>query len=215
MKKQTSVGFVNRLFIVVLLLGLLAAGYTLRSSSADAPDVFRGSGETAMATVFNVNINGTIYPRANVLLFHDAGASDALLIIQVFEIPTDLENSTRHRLTGPISSSDFVLASDLTSGSLNTVVSTSGSAFNNVAVGPLVNYGINLNWSSDTIGNLVVTSVFNGSSVGDPGAAFRDTVHQNGPHAEGGVTGIMGPSTITIGFGTLDSNRTFEIFQPR
>jgi hypothetical protein len=177
--------------------------------------VFRGRGETALAILFNVDINGTIYPRVQVTVVRDVASSNTTLIINAFEVPTTFPNRTVHRLAGPIPTADFVLASDLTSASLNTTISTSGNNFNNAEVGPLVNYAIDLNWSADTLGNLVDTFVFNGRTVGNPGAAYRETFHQNGPHAEGPVTGMMGPTTITSGFGTLDANRSFDIFQPR
>ena len=215
MKKQANAQFWNPVWIAVLLFGLLAGSTSLRSLRADAPDVVRGKGEAALAVVFNVDINGTVYPRVQVNVFRDVASGDTSLIINAFEVPTTFSNRTVHRLAGPIPSSDFVLASDLTSGSLNASISTSGNNFNNAEVGPLVNYAIDLDWSADTIGNLVDTFVFSGRTVGDPGAAYRETFHQNGPHAEGPVTGTMGPTTITNGFGTLDANRSFDIFQPR
>lgn len=215
MKKQASGRFLNRPIIAVLLFGLFVAGSSLRSSRADAPDVFRGRGESALATMFNVDINGTIYPRVQLNVFRDVASGNTTLVINAFEIPTTFPNRTVHRLAGPIPSADFVLASDLSSAALNTVVTTSGNNFNNAEVGPLAGYAISLSWSADTIGNLVDTYVFNGRTVGNPGAAYRETFHQNGPHAEGGVTGMMGPTTITGAFGTMDANRSFDISQPR
>jgi hypothetical protein len=215
MKKNASARSRNRLLIVALTCGFLAAGSILKSSSADAPDVFRGKGESAFAVMFNIDINGTIYPRVQINVFRDVSSGKTNLVINAFEVPNVFQNRTIHRLAGPIAGANFVLAPDLSSASLSTVLNTSGNAFNNAEVGPLVNYGIDLDWSADTIGNLVDTSVFNGRTVGNPGVAFRDTFHQNGPHAEGGVTGTMGPTNITSAFGTIDANRSFEIFQPR
>ena len=215
MKKQTNARFLNRPIIAVLTFGLLIAGSSLLQTRADAPDVFRGRGESALAILFNVDINGTIYPRVQLNVLRDVASNSTTLIINAFEVPTTFGNRTVNRLAGPIPSAAFVLASDLTSGSLNTIVNTSGNFFNNADVGPLVNYGISLSWSADTIGNLVDTSVFNGRTVGNPGAAYRETFHQNGPHAEGGVNGMMGPTTVTGAFGTMDANRSFDIFQPR
>lgn len=215
MKQQRRTCIINRLLIGSLIAGVLVSGAILKSSSADAPDVFRGKGESAFAVMFNVDINGMIYPRVQLNVFRDASSGNTNLVINAFEVPNGFQNRTVHRLAGPLTSANFVIASDLSSASLSTVLSTSGNAFNNAEVGPLVNYGIDLDWSADTIGNLVDTSVFNGRTVGNPGVAFRDTFHQNGPHAEGGVTGMMGPTTITSAFGTMDANRSFEIFQPR
>lgn len=215
MKKQANARFLNRPIIAVLMFGLFVAGSSLRLSRADAPDVFRGRGESAFAVLFNVDINGTIYPRVQVNVFRDVASSNTTLIINAFEVPTTFPNRTVHRLAGPIPSANLFLASDLSSASLNAVVNTSGNFFNNAEVGPLVNYAISLNWSADTLGNLVDTFVFSGRTVGNPGAAYRETFHQNGPHAEGAVSGMMGPTLISSGFGTMDANRSFDIFQPR
>lgn len=215
MKHQRRVSVMNRLLIGSLMAGLLVSGAMLKSSSADAPDVFRGKGESAFAVMFNVDINGTVYPRVQLNVLRDVSSGNTNLVINAFEVPNVFQNRTIHRLAGPIPSANFILAPGLTSASLSTVLNTSGNSFNNSEVGPLVNYAIDLDWSADTIGNLVDTSVFNGRTVGNPGVAFRDTFHQNGPHAEGGVTGMMGPTSITSAFGTVDANRSFEIFQPR
>ena len=134
MKQQRRTCVMNRLLIASLMAGLLVSGAMLKSSSADAPDVFRGKGEFAFAVMFNVDINGTIYPRVQLNVFRDVSSGNTNLVINAFEVPNVFQNRTIHRLAGPIPSADFVLAPGLASASLSTVLNTSGNAFNNAEV---------------------------------------------------------------------------------
>lgn len=210
---------IRTVFFSALLVGLLLAGMIAQPTKADAPDTIRGSGQTATASIGVAAINGVDY-RVSLTVLRDVASGTTTLIIQaVLPVPAvpGNPNVTRYTLRGRIASSDFTVAPDLTSATLSTTISTdtTNHYFDNAGVGFIAGLTINLTWTSDTIGNLVDTSVFNGRTVGNPGFAYRETYHQNGPHAEGVVAGTFGTTTVTDRFGTLDANRSFDIFQLR
>ncbi|MEW6128689.1 MAG: hypothetical protein AB1757_16740 [Acidobacteriota bacterium] len=207
---------VKGFFIVFAWISLTTG---LQAQSPNAAQIFKAKGQSAFAVLQNIEINGTTYPRVNLTVTHDSNSGTTRLLLQVFD-GNLAGNATRHNLSGAIANSDFVLAADLSSATLNTIISTSGNNFNNLEVGAVSNLAINLAWNADAIGTVVDTFVFNVNPVGS-NQGFRETFHQNGPHAECTVTGAVddgndGMNVNTINsFGSLDSNRAIDISQIR
>jgi len=206
------------MFLVFFVFASLAIGS--QAQSPNAAQVFKAKGQAAFTVLSNVEINGTTYFRINVFVTRDVNTSSTRLMLVAFEGNPINNNVTRNNITGTIPDSDFTLAPDLSSANLSTVINTVGNQFNNTRVGPISNLAISLNWTAEAIGTLVDTFVINVTPVGSADG-FRETFHQNGPHAEGVVTGTVddgndGVNVNTINsFGSLDSNRSIDIFKVR
>ena len=195
-------------------LGLLCA-FAPSAVNATPPTtvtIFHGRGASATVFLGGVGING-IGTRTVVTVVRDDTTGDTSLSLSPRSGPAP--NRTVYFATGTIPSSDFVLAPDLSSASLNTVVNTSPGQFDNADLGPISNLVISLTWTSDAFGTLVDTSTFNESTGDTPPQTFRETYHQNGPHAEGSVSGSFDGIAISNQFGSLDQNRSVDVVRFR
>ena len=199
----------TRGFIIAFLSVSLSFG--LSAQAPKSPQIVKAQGQTAFAFLpAPININATNY-RINLFVIRDATTGNTMLSLRA--ITGSGGNRTLRFVTGTIPSSDFILAPDLTSASLITTISTSGSNFNNAEVGAF-SLSISLSWSADLIGDSVDTFVFTERAIGSPKTSFRETFHSNGPHSDCTVTGTVGGATINS-FASLDDNRTIDIVQSK
>ena len=190
----------------------LASLLCLVASAANAQEptrfheVFKGQGTNANTFLDGVSVNG-IGNATGLEVFQDPATGDTTLFLRIVSFGS--ENRTVYFVDGPIPSADFVIAPDLSSATLNTTVNTSPGQFINDDLGPIVGLVINLTWSPDSFGRLVVTSRLTeripGTTIG-----FWETFHQNGPRAFGPLSGTFGDFTVDW-FGELNKNRSIVI----
>ena len=202
----------NRAFVVVVaLLGCAVIPAKMAGQSSKAAQVFKANGDSAFANLPGATVNG-FGVRTTVQVSRDSAGNTSLLL-RVFDgVPP---NRTTYFLSGPIPSTDFVLASDLSSATLNTTINTSPGHFDNADIGSVAGLVISLTWSSDLFGSLVDTSVQTEKSGTSPPQSFRETFHQNGPHADGSVSGMFGSFVVAGAGGSLDRNRTIDVVQEK
>ena len=171
-------------------------------------EVFKAQGTNANTFLEGVSTNG-IGNAMFLEVFQDPATGDTSLFLRVISWPNGIDNRTTYFVGGVIPSADFVIAPDLSSATLNTTINTSPGQFDNAELGPIVGLVINLTWSPDSAGHLVVTSRFTeripGTTIG-----HWETFHQNGPRAFGPLTGTFGDFTIEW-FGELNENRSIVI----
>ena len=190
------------------LVSLLCLAASAANAQEKFHEVFKAKGTNANTFLEGVSVNG-IGDAMAFEAFQDPITGDTSLFLRVFSFPDGFGNRTQYFLDGAIPSADFVIAPDLSSATLNTTINTSPGQFDNVELGPIAGLVINLTWSPDSVGHLVVTSRFTeripGTTIG-----HWETFHQNGPRAFGPMSGTFGDFTIDA-FGELNENRSIVI----
>ena len=171
-------------------------------------EVFKAQGTNAGVFLEGVSVNG-VGDAIALEAFQDPATGDSSLLIRVFSFPIGFANRTDHFLRGTIPTADFVIAPDLSSATLNTTINTSPDQFDNAEVGPIAGLVINLTWSPDSFGHLVVTSRFT-ERIPRTTIGHWETFHQNGPRAFGPMFGTFGDFTID-NLGELNKNRSIVI----
>jgi hypothetical protein len=171
-------------------------------------EVFKAQGFNANTFVEGVSVNG-IGNAMFLEVFQDPATGDTSLFFRLISWPNGFDNRTEYFVAGAIPSADFVIAPDLSSATLNTTINTSPGQFDNAELGPISGLVINLTWSPDSAGHLVVTLRFTeripGTTIG-----HWETFHQNGPRAFGPMTGTFGDFTLQS-LGELNKNRSIVI----
>ena len=141
------------------------------SALADKPvhTVFKAQGSSANAFLGGLSING-IGDATSIDVFQNLQTGETSVLLRVFSFPNGFDNRTTNFVFGTIPSDDFIIAPDLSSATLNTAINTSPGNFDNADVGPIVGVVINLTWSPDAFGHLIVTSKFSeripGTTIG-------------------------------------------------
>jgi hypothetical protein len=190
----------------LLTLPILAIGSPAQGQKPITQQVFKAQGNNANTFLQGVSVNG-IGNAVFLEVFQDQQTGQTSLLLHVFAFYGD-NNHTEYFLSGVIPSSDFVIAPDLTSATLNTTINTSPGQFDDPDIGAIVGLVIDLTWSPNASGHRVVTSSF---SSGIPGHInFSETFHQEGKQAFGPMSGTFGGFDINL-FGELNENRSIDI----
>jgi hypothetical protein len=190
----------------LLTLPILAIGSPAQGQKPITQQVFKAQGNNANTFLQGVSVNG-IGNAVFLEVFQNPQTGQTSLLLHVFAFFGD-NNHTEYFLSGAIPSNDFVIAPDLTTATLNTIINTSQGQFDDPDIGGIVGLVIDLTWSPNASGHRVVTSNF---SSGIPGHInFSETFHQDGKQAFGPMSGTFGAFDID-GFGELNENRSIDI----
>jgi hypothetical protein len=178
-----------------------------------AAQLFKGEGTTAAAVLGEQLINGNSY-SVIVDVITDQATDTTTLLLRLRQLYTG-GNRTDYWLQGTIPSVDFSVAADLSSATLNTVVNSTATDFNDPDVGSIVGLTIDLTWSATAIGKIVDNEVFDSKDVGSSQTSTHEIYHSVGPHADCTVDGSFAGLAIAGAAGSLDKDANLVVYQTK
>src|SRR5215472_12702523 len=117
----------NRAIVVTVFLLLTALPHPAQGQKPINQQVFKAQGSNVNTFLQGVSVNG-IGNGVFLEVFQDQQTGQTSLLLHVFSFFSG-NNHTEYFLSGVIPSSDFVIASDLSSATLNTTINTSPGQF--------------------------------------------------------------------------------------